>query len=90
MTQLYKQNPAAETAPMGAGLVVLEPKERKFCALNGTSTLIWNQLQEPRSIEQLARHISDNYQGITELEAIRDVEAILSEMTSLAIVIPVR
>ena len=90
MTQLYKQNPAAETAPMGAGLVVLEPRERKFCALNGTSTLIWGQLAEPRSAEQLAKHLVQNYQGINEAEAVRDVEAILREMTALAIVIPVR
>jgi len=89
MTQLYQQNPAAETAPMGAGLVVLEPNGRKFCALNATSTLIWTRLKEPASVEQLAQHIVDNYQGINEPDARRDAEVILQEMTALAIVIPV-
>jgi len=90
MTQLYKQNPAAETAPMGAGLVVLEPDTRKFCALNGTSTLIWGHLKEPQSVDQLVKHLVASYQGVTEEDATRDVEAILNEMITLAIVISVR
>jgi len=89
MTQLFKQNPAAETAPLGQGLVVLEPKARKFCALNATSSLIWSRLNEPASEEQLARHLVDNYQGVNESDARRDVRTILDEMTTLGIVIPI-
>jgi len=75
---------------MGQGIVVLEPKERKFCALNATSSLIWERLKEPASIDQLAKHIVDSYQGINEADARKDTEAILAEMTSLAIVISIR
>lgn len=89
MTRLYIRNPAAETAPLGKGLMVLEPKERKFCALNATSGLIWAKLHEAVSAEQLAKHIVANYQGIEEADALRDVRAIIDEMTSLGIVIPV-
>lgn len=87
MTQLYKQNPAAETAPLGQGLMVLEPKARKFCALNATSGLVWAKLHEPASVEQLANHIVENYQGVSEAEALKDVQAIITEMTSLGIVV---
>lgn len=90
MTQLFKQNPAAETAPMGQGIVVLEPSSRKFCALNATSSVIWARLKEPATVEQLAKHILDIYQGVDERDARQDVEAILQEMITLAIVIPVR
>lgn len=89
MTRLYQRNPAAETAPLGKGLMVLEPKERKFCALNGTSGLIWAKLQEAASAEQLAKHIVASYQGIEEADALRDVQGIIDEMTSLGIVISV-
>ena len=89
MTQLYKRNPAAETAPLGKGLMVLEPKERKFCALNATSSLIWATLQEAVSAEQLAKQIVASYQGVGEDEALRDVRSIIDRMTSLGIVIPV-
>ena len=88
MTQLYKRNPAAETAPLGKGLMVLEPKERRFCALNATSSLIWAKLNEAVSEEQLATHIVSNYQGIGEADALRDVREIIAEMSSLGIVIP--
>jgi len=86
--KLYKRNPAAETAPLGKGLMVLEPKERKFCALNRTSSLIWAKLDEAVSAEQLAKHIVASHQGIEEAEALRDVRAMIDEMTSLGIVIP--
>jgi len=88
MTRLYKRNPAAETAPLGKGLMVLEPKERKFCALNATSSLIWAKLDEAVSAEQLAKHVVASYQGIEEADALRDVRAMIDEMTSLGIVIP--
>ena len=90
MNQLYQRNPAAETAPLGKGLMVLEPAARKFCALNYTSLLIWKRLEEPASVEQLVRHIIENFQGVSEEEASRDVAAILREMTTLGIVSAVR
>ena len=89
MTQLYKQNPAAETAPLGQGVVVLEPKERKFCALNATSALLWKKLQQPASVEQLANHIVDSYQNVTKSDALRDAQGIIDEMAALGIVLPV-
>jgi hypothetical protein len=87
MTRRYIRNPAAETAPLGKGIMVLEPKERKFCALNATSSLIWAKLQEAVSAEELAKEIVASYHGIEEAEALRDVRAIVDEMTSLGIVI---
>jgi hypothetical protein len=89
VTQRYQQNSAVETAPLGQGLIVLEPKARKFCALNATSSLIWWRLQEPASPEQLAEHLSESFHGVSKSEALRDVNAIIQEMTSLGIVISV-
>lgn len=89
MTQRYQQNSKAETAPLEHGLMVLEPVSRKFCALNFASCVIWARLQEPASPEQLAQHIMDTFQGVSEDEALRDVQAIIKEMTSLGIVVVV-
>ena len=89
MTQLYKQNPAAEAAPLGQGLVVLEPKERKFCALNATSALVWKKLQQPASVEQIANHIVESYHDVTQADALRDAQGIVDEMATLGIVLPV-
>lgn len=89
MAQCYQRNPAAETAPLGAGLVVLEPNARKFCALNVTSTFVWSRLKEPASPEQLAKEISEHFQDISETDALRDVQAIIEEMSTLGIIQPV-
>jgi len=89
ITLLYKQNPAVETAPLGPGLMLLEPKSRKFCALNATSSWIWTHLQEPTSAKQLAKKIVDYCQGVTEPDALNDVHAIIEELTKLGMVVQV-
>jgi Coenzyme PQQ synthesis protein D (PqqD) len=89
MKQRYQQNPAAEVAPLGQGLMILEPKERKFCALNPTSSLIWARLAEPASLDQLEKHIYEHFHDVSESQASEDVRAIVQEMTLLGIVVPV-
>lgn len=87
MTTTYRQNPAAEVAPLGQGLMVLEPKDRKFCALNPTSASIWFRLKEPANLEELADHIIENFQGVTREAALEDARKILVEMSTLGIII---
>lgn len=84
--QLYRQNPAAEIAPLGQGLVILEPDARKFCALNATSRVIWTRMREPASLDQLADEIVTTFQGVTLEAARKDVEEIVGQMTTLGIV----
>jgi len=84
----YQRNSAAETAPLDRGVVVLEPKSRKFCALNQTSNLIWSSLEWPTSAEQLAELLAERFEGVTPSEALRDVQAIIEEMISVGIVLP--
>lgn len=69
--------------------MVLEPAQRKFCALNRTSTLLWSELSEPVSPAQLADRLVDHFHGVTHAEALRDVEGLLEEMKSLGIVLAV-
>ena len=89
MATRYQQEPNAEAAPLENGLMVLEPTSNKFCALNSTSTMIWSQLEEPASPEQLAEFVSKSFQGVSASDALPDVQAILEEMTSLGIVVTV-
>lgn len=86
MTTTYIQNPAAEVAPLGQGLMVLEPKDRKFCALNPTSASIWFRLKEPANLEELADHIIEHFQGVTKEVALEDARKIIEEMSALGII----
>jgi hypothetical protein len=90
MATRYQRNAAVETAPLqDHGLMVLEPESRRFCALNGTSHWIWQRLEQPASPEQLAEHVTRGFRGVTVDEALRDVQTIIQEMTSLGIVVEV-
>ena len=89
MTQLYKQNPAAEIAPLGQGLVVLEPHSRKFFALNGSARVVWERLKEPASVDQVADHLLSVFEGVTADSARQDVAAIVGEMAALGVVLKI-
>lgn len=48
-------------------------------SFNHTGAAIWNMLQEEKSIEQVARKISEKH-GITQEEAKEDVEQFVSQL----------
>ena len=75
-----------ETAPLKDGLMLLEPDAGTFCALNWTSTLIWQNLTQTASPEQLATEIALKFSGVTVVEALPEVQAILTQMTELGVV----
>ena len=69
--------------------MVLEPQANKFCALNQTSSAIWARLKEPASAEELAQHLTEEFQGVTSNDALQDVNLIIAEMASLGILVSV-
>ncbi len=89
MIQRYQQNSDIEVAPLEAGLMLLEPKNRKFCALNSTSSFVWSCLEVPTSEQQLAEGLSQNFREVTAAAALVDVHSIIQEMTELGVVVPV-
>lgn len=48
-----------------------------LAALNETGAFLWNLLQEPRTVPELARPLAETY-GLTEEESRRDVEDFLA------------
>ena len=83
MEQNLFRNPAADFAPMKNESVVFQSKTNKFCMLNGTATFIWNQLEKPRSVSELADMLCRQYDGVSLAEAMRDVEQAVQQLLSL-------
>jgi hypothetical protein len=63
--------------------VLFQPQTNQFCLLNITATFLWNQLERPSTVSELAQTLCDHFDGISFTEAIRDVEQTVNELLSL-------
>ena len=77
------QNPVVDAAPMKNECVLFQPQTNQFCLLNVTATFIWNQLERPYSVSELAQTLCDHFEGVSSTEAIQDVEQTVSKLLSL-------
>jgi hypothetical protein len=77
------RNPAVDFAPMKHESVLFQPKTNQFCMLNGTATLVWTQLDQPRSVSELAKTLCDHFDSVSFPEAKHDVEQMVEQLLSL-------
>jgi hypothetical protein len=83
MSLRVSRNPAVDLAPMKNESVLFQPQTNKFCLLNGTAAFLWNQLEQPCTVPELAQELCDHFDGVSIPDAIRDVERIVNELLSL-------
>jgi Coenzyme PQQ synthesis protein D (PqqD) len=77
------RNPAVDLAPMKNESVLFQPQANQFCLLNATAAFLWNQLERPCTVSELAQKLCDHFDGVSLTEAIRDVEQTVNELLSL-------
>jgi hypothetical protein len=82
MTQVVSRNPAVDLAPMKNESVLFQPETNKFCLLNFTAAFLWNQLERPCTVSELAEKICGHFDGVTLQQAERDVEIVVNELLS--------
>jgi hypothetical protein len=83
MTVKVYRNPAVDVAPMKNESVLFQPQTNQFCLLNGTATFLWNQLERPSTVSELAQTLCQHFDGVSSAEAARDVEQTVNELLSL-------
>jgi hypothetical protein len=77
------RNPAVDFAQMKSESVLFQPKTNQFCLLNATATFLWAQLDQPRSVSELADRLCDRFDAVNRNDAVRDVEKLVEELRSL-------
>jgi Coenzyme PQQ synthesis protein D (PqqD) len=83
MSVQVSRNPAVDLAPMKNESVLFQPQTNKFCLLNVTAAFLWNQLERPCTVPELAQKLCDHFEGVSIPEATRDVERTVNELLSL-------
>ena len=89
MVQRFQRSAAVEAAPLQDESLLFQPTTNKFHVLNGTASYIWERLQTPTSAEQIAQGLCSDFEGVSEGQALRDVETTLKEMLGLSMVVTV-
>lgn len=83
MSLQVSRNPSVDFAPMKHESVLFQAKTNQFCLLNATATFLWTQLDQPRSINELADRLYQRFDAVNRSDALRDVEKLVEELRSL-------
>lgn len=87
-----KRNPGIPTLSseliwraMEDGLVIVSPEEGKVRVLNESASFIWTLIDGQRSVHEIAKQLSQEYEVTTE-QALQDVGAFLNTMAKSGLV----
>jgi len=58
---------------------------KQFCQLNETAAFLWSRLDQPRSVDDIARDLCAAYDGVDFDQAKADVQATVDELLCLSI-----
>lgn len=86
MSKVYRRVPGVEAAPMEGETLLYHPDTKKFCRLNETAAFLWERLEQPQSVDQLAADVSAGWDGVGLEQARVDVQGAIAELVGLSIV----
>lgn len=86
MDPKISRNPAVDFTPMKHECVLFHPQTNQFCMLNASATLVWNLLERPRTVSELADALCNYFEGASIPQAIRDVEKAVDQLKTLSLV----
>lgn len=80
------RNPAVDFTPMKNECVLFHPQTNQFCLLNRTAAFVWNLLERPCTVSELADALCNHFDGVCRTEAVRDVEWTVNQLQTLCLV----
>lgn len=83
---LYFRNGNIEAAPMQGEAILFDPGSRKFCVLNGTAAALWERLETPATIPDLAADLRRKFNAPNSANVESDVRAVMQNLVALALV----
>jgi hypothetical protein len=74
-------------APMKNETVLFNPANNKFCVLNTTAAMIWNLLEQPRTVQDVVQAVCERFSGAEQARVEQDVQRALDELRSIECVV---
>lgn len=75
----YQQIPTVEVAPLGDGVILLDPETNQFSVLNETASAIWTRVAQPATSEEIVAEIRTRFEEVSG-KVVSDVEETLRQM----------
>ena len=85
--RLLKRHPEAESHPSGERVVVFHKSTKNSIVLNPTGSWLWEQLEQPRSRQELVDRLVERYPDVERQRLADDMEVYLRELTDNEVVI---
>ena len=85
--KLLKRHPEAESHPSGERVVVFHKTTKNSIVLNPTGSWLWEQLEQPRSRQELVERLVERYPDVERQRLADDMEVYLRELTDNELVI---
>ena len=86
MAARFMRNMSIEAAPLQSELMLFNATTKRFCLLNSSAAHVWNQLEQPRTAQELADALSDHFAAATREVVEADVRQVLDRLESLELV----
>jgi hypothetical protein len=85
---LWQKNPALAWREIDEATVIISPTDSVMHELNDTGSFLWKNIDGQRSAAELAGLLAESYEVAQDV-ALTDTQALLEEMTSRKLVVPV-
>jgi len=86
MAAVFQRNLQIEMSPVGDEIILFDPKATRFLLLNRTSSFLWQQLEKPKTAEELTADVCRSFKGAVPSQVLGDIERALQEMQALELV----
>jgi hypothetical protein len=71
---------AASAMTVGDRVVLYHRRSRTSVVLNPTGAWLWNELSQPKSVDELVKKLNARFPAVSPDQAARDVDAFVSDM----------
>ncbi len=83
----FRRSPDVEMAPMKAESILFNPANNKFCVLNHSASLLWAELERPRTLDELVSCLCSAYEGVARETAFQDVRQAIQQLIDINCVV---
>src|SRR5262249_26548126 len=81
----FQRNLGIEIAPLQSETVLFNPKNNKFCVLNKSAAFLWEKLDQPRTVGELASELCARFDVGEEL-ALKDAQEAVQQFLAVEFV----
>ena len=86
MANQFVRAAGVEAAPMKGETVLFNPTNKKFCVLNVTAAMIWDILEQPRTVPEIVGSICERYSDVDAGKVEADVRKALEDLRGISCV----